>query len=88
MAWPVAFEEVKVMKLKAFILFLLVTFHLESATLKDLKEKENVFEAGLLLSGLDNGHIFEPEDDMQRHLLLGIHGGGSLVMNGSTLYLL
>ena len=79
MAWPVAFEEAKVMKLRAFILFLLVTFHLESATLKDLKEKENVFEAGLLLSGLDNGiHFLEPEDDMQRHLLLGIHGGGSL----------
>ena len=65
MAWPVAFEEAKVMKLKAFILFLLVTFHLESATLKDLKEKENVFEAGLLLSGLDNGiHFLEPEDDI------------------------
>ena len=80
MAWPVAFEEAKVMKLKAFILFLLVVFHLESATLKDLKEKENVFEAGLLLSGLDNGiHFLEPENDMQRHLLLGIHGGLSLI---------
>ena len=79
MAWLVAFEEAEVMKLKVLILFLLVTFHLESATLKDLKEKENVFEAGLLLSGLDNGiHFLEPEDDMQRHLLLGIHGGGSL----------
>ena len=58
MAWLVAFEEAEVMKLKVLILFLLVTFHLESATLKDLKEKENVFEAGLLLSGLDNGIHF------------------------------
>ena len=58
MAWLVAFEEAEVMKLKVLILFLLVAFRLLSQPLEDLKEKENVFEAGLLLSGLDNGIHF------------------------------
>ena len=67
------------MKIKFLISFLLAVFHLESTTLQELKDKGNVFEAGLLLSSLDYGiHYLESTDNIQRHLLLGIHGGGSL----------
>ena len=61
-----------------FILFFVQLFlHPNSFDL--INSKKNVFESGLVLVQLKNGlHFLEEEEEVQKELVIAIHGGGTL----------
>ena len=66
------------MKTLLFILFF-VQFFLYPNSFDLINSKKNVFESGLVLVQLKNGlHFLEEKQEVQKELVIAIHGGGTL----------
>lgn len=79
MVWSLAPKKAQTMILRLLLLFLSLSIYSNESIFEKIDDTSNVFQAGLILSGLESGvHYLESKNEKQTELVIAIHGGGSL----------